>query len=81
MDILSHLEEKHESKKSWAKRMLDRVNKSVCPECGRRVFIPLEGWRRDAVTEESLDTDDDVVVMCTDMGHWAGMLSSCKEKK
>jgi hypothetical protein len=45
----------------------DLKEKAKCPQCGRRVFIPLKGWRNNY----------DFEVMCSDMGHWVGKLSEC----
>jgi hypothetical protein len=45
----------------------DLKEKAKCPQCGRKVFIPLKGWR------DHYDID----VMCSDMGHWVGKLSEC----
>ena len=49
----------------------DLKEKAKCPKCGRKVFIPAHGWRKDY----------DIQVMCSDMGHWVGQLSECYMEK
>jgi hypothetical protein len=60
--------------------IIDSILKSVnpkCPQCGADVFLPVSAWRSNVPDAK----DDDVVVMCSDMGHWIGTLKECLPKK
>lgn len=43
-----------------------------CPKCREKVFIVKKGWQEVYGAKE-----DDPIVFCTNMGHWAGYLSEC----
>ena len=60
---------------NYALETIEKVKFCICPECGDRVFIPLEGWQK-----EYGGTSEDPIVFCHDMGHWVGHLSNCEIK-
>jgi len=54
-----------------------KIENAKCPECGDRVFVPMEGLRELYGGDKS---KDDPIVYCSDFGHWVGWLSDCKGK-